>query len=152
MRSAHRAVGRLRVALNRPRLWRVTAALSALLLCVLLVGAAQGSVSIIGSRPAAAHPSRLPSWEQWCRRGQVRRDRQRLAYCARVDGIVIGTTHGPGAGEEHAAVVGDFHLVIVRLPDYARAPSLGTHLTAIGPLVRARDGQREVQAFTLQRG
>jgi hypothetical protein len=152
MRSAHRAVGRLRVALDRPRFWRVTAALAALLFCVLVVGAAQGSVSIIDRRPTTAQPRRVASWEQWCTHGQVRRDRQRLAYCARVDGIVVGSTHGPGAGETHVAVISDFHLVIVRLPDYARAPSFGSRLTAIGPLVRARDGQREIQAFTLQPG
>jgi hypothetical protein len=74
-----------------------------------------------------------------------------LAYCARVDGLVLAVTHGPGDGEVHVAVVGDFHLVIVRLPDGAGTPSFGARLIAIGPLVRARDGQREVQAFEVQR-
>jgi hypothetical protein len=50
------------------------------------------------------------------------------------------------------AVVGDFHLTIVRMPDGAPTPSVGTRLVAVGPVVRARDGQRDVQAFRVLRG
>lgn len=153
----HRAVplfevfARIRVALNRPRLWRVTAALAALLLCGLLVGAAQGSIDVIAAGPAGVSPSNQASWERWCTAGQVREDRRRLAYCARVDGLVLSSTHGPGVGETHVAVIGGFHLTIVRLPDGAPTPSLGARLVAVGPLVRARNGQREVQAFKVVR-
>jgi hypothetical protein len=48
------------------------------------------------------------------------------------------------------AVVGAFHLTLVKLPDNSGVPGVGHRLVAIGPLVRARDGQREVQAFTVQ--
>ena len=50
------------------------------------------------------------------------------------------------------AVIGGFHLTIVRLPYGAPVPSRGTRVIAVGPMVRARDGQREVQAFRLVRG
>ncbi len=148
----HRAVARIGVALNRPRLWRVTAALSALLLSGLLVASAQGSLDIVAHRPSQAQLETGPAWERWCSKGEVRLDRERLAYCARIEGRVISTTHGPARGEVHVAVIGDFHLVIVRLEDGAATPSLGSRLDAIGPLVRARDGQREVQAFKVLRG
>jgi hypothetical protein len=143
-----RSVG---AALNRPRLWRITAMVSALLLCGLLVGAAQGSITVLGQRPAPVTSTREPSWERRCADGQARWDRQRLAYCARVDGIVVATTHGPGPGEVHVAVVGGFHLTLVRLADGSHAPSFGSRVVAVGPLVRARNGQREVQAFWVQR-
>jgi hypothetical protein len=65
---------------------------------------------------------------------------------------VLTSSHGPAAGETHVAVVGDFHLTLVRLPDGAATPSIGTRLIAVGPLVRARDGQRELQAFRVLRG
>jgi hypothetical protein len=152
MRTARNRLGRIRIALDRPRLWRVTAGLAALLLCGLLVAAAQGSIDVIAQRPAAATTASGASWQHWCTAGTARQDRRRLAFCARVSGIVLTSTHGPAPGETHVAVVGSFHLTIVRLPDNAPTPSMGTRLVAVGPLVRARDGQREVQAFWIRRG
>jgi hypothetical protein len=143
----------MRAALERPRLWRATAALSALLLCGLVLVCAQGSLTIIARRPTVARQdsaAAAPSWTRWCTRGKAREDRRRLAFCARVVGRVLASTHGPAPGEAHLAVLGDFHLVIVRLPDYAATPAPGTHIVAIGPLFRARDGQREVQAFRFE--
>jgi hypothetical protein len=145
--------------LNRPRLWRVTAALSALLLGGLVFVCAQGSLTIIDHRPAAAGQrgaaaaattTALPSWEHWCTKGEPREDRVRLAFCARVEGRVLSSTHGPGTGEAHVAVISDFHIVVVRLPDWVETPGRGTEIVAIGPLFRARDGQREVQAFRFE--
>jgi len=144
--------GRIRTALDHPRLWRVTAGLAAVLLCALIVVAAQGSIQVIAHRAAGGGESGLDTWQRWCSSGHVRDDRIRLAYCARIDGLVLASTHGPGADETHVAVVGGFHLTIVRLPDGARAPGRGSRLIAVGPLVRARDGQREVQAFRVLRG
>jgi hypothetical protein len=152
MRTSAGPFERVRIALDRPRLWRVTAILAALLLCGLLVGAAQGSITVIPRRPAAAAAVGSASWEHWCTGGQVRDDRLRLAYCARVNGLVLASTHGPSPEENHVAVVGGFHVTIVRMPDGAPTPSVGTRLVAVGPLVRARDGQREVQAFRVLRG
>ncbi len=51
------------------------------------------------------------------------------------------------AGETHVAVISDFHIVLVRLPDREATPTRGARVVAIGPLFRARDGQREIQAF-----
>jgi len=153
MRVRRRAAGAaVRATLDRPRLWRASATLSALLLGALLLACAQGSLTIIARRPAtrdaaAQGAAAQPSWVRWCTRGEAREDRKRLAFCARVEGRVLSATHGPAPGEAHLAVLGDFHLVIVRLPDGVATPARGTRVVAIGPLFRARDGQREVQAF-----
>jgi hypothetical protein len=151
MAAARSVIGRSRRALNRPRLWRATAALSALLLGGLLVAAAQGSISVIARRPPAPRATAAPAWERSCTSGKVRQDRRRLAYCARADGLVLASTHGPGIGEVHVAIVCDFHLVIVRLPDGSATPSLGARLVVVGPLLRARNGQRELEAFEVGR-
>jgi hypothetical protein len=138
----------VRAALDRPRLWRVTAALSALLLCGLVLVCAQGSLTIIAHRPATVRGAAvLPSWEPWCTKGIPRKERKRLAFCARVQGRVIASTHGPKPDEAHIAVISDFHIVLVRLPNWEATPERGTDIVAIGPLFRDRDGQREVQAF-----
>jgi hypothetical protein len=149
MRATRRAIAAVRAALDRPRLWRASAALSALLLGVLLLACAQGSLTVIAARPSTAtqDAAASPSWERWCTRGEAREDRRRLAFCARVEGRVLAATHGPAPGETHLAVLGDFHLVIVRLPEDVATPARGTRITAVGPLFRSRDGQREVQAF-----
>jgi hypothetical protein len=152
MRTARSPLGRIRIALDRPRLWRVTAGLTALLLCGLVAGAAQGSIDVLTRAPTGTLARRGATWERWCTAGKVREDRRRLAFCARIDGRALASTHGPGVGEIHVAVVGGFHLTIVRLPEGSRTPSLGTRVVAVGPLVRARNGQREVQAFKVLRG
>lgn len=124
--------------------------MAALILGGALLAAAQGSVEVIAQQPSAAEPATAqPTWLRWCTRGTVRLDRVRLAFCARVDGHVLASTHGPGPAEAHVAVLSDFHLFVVRLRDGARVPSFGTRIAAIGPLVRARDGQREIQAFAV---
>jgi hypothetical protein len=151
MRVRHGVAIKARAALDRPRLWRATTALSALLLCGLALACTQGSLAILARRPTAARRAggvaTTPAWARWCTRGKAREDRRRLAFCARVEGRVLAATHGPAPGEAHLAVLGDFHIVIVRLPDYVATPGFGTRIVAIGPLFRARDGQREVQAF-----
>jgi hypothetical protein len=142
----------MRAALDRPRLWRVTTVLAALLLAVLLFACAQGSLAIIAARPATpAQAAALPSWAPWCTRGVPRKERERLAFCARVEGRVLDSTHGPNPDEAHIVVVSDFHIVLVRLPNWEATPSRGAKIVAIGPLFRARDGQREVQAFRFEK-
>ena len=142
---------RVRRAMDKPRPWRATAAVSGLLFLAVLVAVAQGSVTVVDQEPAAELHGQ-PAWEQWCTRGHARTDRERLAWCARVHGRVVWTTHGPSPGELHLAVIGGFHLTIVRMPYNVHHPGVGSSLTAVGPLVRARNGQREVQAFMVRPG
>jgi hypothetical protein len=149
MDSARGGLARVRAVLHRPRLWRVTAALSALLFAATVAAASQGSLTLLSHKPVAGVAD-VPAWERWCSIDPVRQDRQRLAFCARIDGREISVTHGPGVGEVHLAVLSDFHLVIVRLPDGSTAPAWGSRIVAVGPLLRARDGQRELQAFWLE--
>lgn len=151
MAGARRAVPRVLSVLDRPKLWRVTAALSALLLCGLVLAASRGSIDVISTRPVATKHSAAPrpSWLRWCSHGTVRQDRPLLAYCARIDGLVVASNRGAGPGEAHLAVLSDFHLVIFRMPDGSTVPSIGTRLVAVGPLVRARNGQRELQVFKI---
>ena len=138
-----------RAALDRRRLYRAVAALAALLLCGAALGCAQGSLMIIFHKPAAGgrRVAALPSWVYWCTRGKPRQDRKRLAFCARVEGRAIYSTHGPGRLESHVALLGYYRVVLVRLPEGAKTPADGQRVVAIGPLFRARDGLREVQAF-----
>jgi hypothetical protein len=147
-RAARNAGQRIRIALDRPRLWRLTTALAALLFCALLVLAGQGSVDVIQRSEAVSH-SGTP-WTQWCKAGDVRVDRVRIAFCARVVGIVLYSTRGPASGEAHVAVLGGFHVTVVKLPSHTTIPAIGDRVVAIGPLFRARNGQREVQALRLQ--
>ena len=141
-----------RVALDRLKLWRITAMFSALLLCGLVIACAQGSLIIIEKRPGTSGQDvGKPSWVNWCTKGVPRQDRRRIAFCARVAGRVIGATHGPNPEEAHVAVLSDFHLTIVLLPEGTTTPTLGAHVVAIGPLFRARNGQRELQAFRIDR-
>jgi hypothetical protein len=105
-------------------------------------------VSILSATSAQA--AALPAWEPWCTRGVPRKERLRLAFCARVEGRVLDSTHGPSLGEAHVAVISDFQIVVIRLPEWEATPKRGTNVIAIGPLFRARDGQREVQAFRFQ--
>jgi hypothetical protein len=123
--------------LDHPRLWRVTAALSALLLGGLVFVCAQGSPTIIAHKPATdGQHAAAPSWEPWCTRGIPRKERERLAFCARVEGRVLTSTHGPAAGEAHVVVISDFHIVVVRLPTWAATPDRGANIVAVGPLFR----------------
>jgi hypothetical protein len=127
--------------------------LAALLLGAVVLTCGSGSLTVLARQPVAhgSGAAAQPSWVRWCTQGKPREDRVRLAFCARVQGRVIGSTHGPAPGEAHLAVLGDFHLVIVRLPDWAATPPWGSEVVAIGPLFRARDGQREIQAYRFGR-
>ncbi len=116
----------MRAALDHPRLWRATAVLAALLLGGLLFVCAQGSLAVIAARPATpVQAAALPSWAPWCTRGVPRKERLRLAFCARVEGRVLDATHGPNPDEAHVAVISDFHLILIRLPNWEATPLNG---------------------------
>lgn len=121
--------------------------MSALLLAALLLLAAQGSVAVLAHQPVTGPAA---SWTTQCRGGQARQDRRRIAYCARVEGRVVASTHGPSADESHIAVISNFHVTLVLVPNGAPTPSWGSHVVAVGPLVRSRSGQREVEAYSLE--
>ena len=109
----------------------------------MLAVALPGRISV--RRTAAS----APAWARPCVGRSARADRPRVAFCARVAGRVVAIRHGPSPGETHLALVSRLHLFVVLLPDGARPPGTGTLVTAVGPLVRARNGLREVQAFAV---
>jgi hypothetical protein len=70
-----------------------------------------------------------------------------LAFCARVSGRVVYSHVDSRSREAHLLVLADFHVIMVELPARAGDPGAGAHITAVGPLLRARNGQREVKAL-----
>jgi hypothetical protein len=94
-----------------------------------------------------------PAWSAPCFQHEPRHDRSLLARCARATGVVSyvrrrGSTH---VREVHFALVGRFGALIVKLgdPKLLRTPSLGSRVTVVGALVRASNGRREIEAWSL---
>ncbi len=56
-------------------------------------------------------------------------------------------TTSTGATETHLMLIADFHVFVVKLSPHHSRPSLGSSITAIGPLLRARNGLREIDAI-----
>jgi hypothetical protein len=134
---------------RRLGIWRVTAVLAALMLGGLLFLAGPGSIRVLQVQPGR-FTTRLPAWARPCvidtpPPGQA----NTLAFCARVRGRVIGfvTKDESGDRERHALVVGEFHVTLVELAAGMRTPSLGSLLTAVGPLQRSGFGLRELIAL-----
>jgi hypothetical protein len=116
---------------KRARAWKLAAAAAAALLLGGAAVAVQGSVAL--SQPARA-----------CAKVTPRPDRELIDRCARVEGIVLHVRRE--SAETHLAVVARLHLFVVKLDDGAHPPSTGSRWSAVGPLVRARNGMRELQA------
>ena len=129
-------------------MWPKRLALGVLLLVTVGVAVAdQGEVSVWTGGSIAA-----PRWTAPCSRDSPRPDRTLLAGCSRVRGRVLVVRHkgiGQGRVETHLAVLAHFELILVKLKLGTPAPKTGEMITAVGPLVRARIGLREVQAFAL---
>jgi hypothetical protein len=144
---------RFRSSLRRPTIggragaWRVAAILAAAALCGLLAVAAPGSIQVLRHPPASGSSSdtQTLAWSRACYRHAPSLDHPRLAFCARFDGRVLYSDVGPR--EVHLLAVGSFHAVIVELPAGSRVPGWGSRIVAVGPLLRARNGQRELQAL-----
>ena len=120
-----------------------------MLLCALVALAGPGSIETLQrASPDAASPSN-PSrhWAKPCFRNSLPTEHPQLAFCARVSGRVVYSHVNSGSGEVHLLVLANFHMIIVELPAPARTPGWGAHITAVGPLLRARNGQREVKAL-----
>ena len=85
-------------------------------------GAAQGSVNVVGRRSADPLLPDPPTWERWCTAGQVRVDRSPArVLCPRRGHRCVIQSLVPAPAEAHVAVVGGFHLTIVKLPSGARS-------------------------------
>ena len=118
--------------MTRARAWKLAAVAAATLLLGGAAVAAQGSVGL--SEPARACAAIAP-----------RPDRELIDRCARVEGIVLHVRREPT--ETHLAIVARLHLFIVKVDGTGvRIPSTGSRWSAVGPLVRARNGMRELQA------
>jgi hypothetical protein len=121
------------------------AALAVLVLSIpLLFLASQGSRKTYdGPRKAA------PAWARPCFAKTPRLDRPLLHRCARVRGRVLRASRSH-SGELHLGVLARFRVLVVKLPDDERKPSVGSMITVVGPLVRVRHGFQEVQAFAVE--
>jgi hypothetical protein len=126
---------------RRRRVERVLAIAAAAAIALAAAVALQGSVRI--DPGDAAHAA----WSRPCDGRAARPDRTLLARCARVHGRVLWVRRRPG--EVHLALIARLHLFVVKLAPGMPSPGVGSGLTATGPLVRARNGLREVQAFAV---
>lgn len=146
------------------RAWWIAAALAATALGALMFVSAPGSIKIVAAVPADARfsslhsssavPAGLPGWARPCL-GQVPDVRQPpTAFCARVDGRVIGsfTKSEPVGPETHLLVTGGFHVTLVELRPGTPVPSWGSHIVAVGPLAAEELGLRELKAVSVGRG
>ena len=129
---------------------RILLALASVVLALGLVGVTTTSFeSYPGSGPR-------PHWAEPCRNDKPRHDRQLLADCARSSGFVawVRDEQTPSLNRDvHFALVGRFGVIIVKLddPDVIPVPRLSSRVTVVGPLVRARNGMREIQVWRLDR-
>jgi hypothetical protein len=99
--------------------------------------------------------SHAPAWASPCRGQTPRRDRRLLARCSRASGLVVWVRRkGPAAAptEVHFAMLAGFHPLLVKLDDprVQQAPGLGHRVTIVGALVRASNGMREIQAWSVE--
>lgn len=110
---------------------------------LLVFGVAIGRPGTIATWGSGVSPAGTPpSWAQPCLRRAPRDDRILLARCARASGRVLWVRKR--RGELHFALVTRFHLLVVK---GGPAPAIGDTKLVIGPLVRARNGLREIEAF-----
>jgi hypothetical protein len=128
---------------------KTTALLAALLLVVAVGLASRGSIDTVGDDPGAVVLSSPPTWAKPCQDREPRHDRELLETCARVAGRVLAVraeAGQTGPPEVHLAMIADFHLFVVKLAPGQGRPSLGSTVTVVGPLVRASNGLREIDA------
>jgi hypothetical protein len=122
------------------RAWSAVALAAGALLSVAVLAAAQGEVKLSGGDNG---------WAQACAGQRPREDRELLARCAYVRGRVLWTGHQ--SADPHVAVLAAFHLFVVKLTPGTSMPRPGAAIAVTGALVRARNGFREVQAWSVDR-
>jgi hypothetical protein len=131
-------------------IWRTTTLAAAGLLAAGVVVASGGGVDTVSADPNIVGGSGAPAWAEPCQEREPRYDRELLRSCVRVAGRVLAVKHATtpsGETETHLMTIADFHVFVVKLSPHHPRPSLGSSITAIGPLVRARNGLREVDAI-----
>jgi hypothetical protein len=127
------------------------AAVVVVVLVALVVGA-QGQVDTYGSADSTVRvvSSSAPGWAAPCLRTIPRDDRRLLKRCARVKGRVLWVKTRQEAGgrtKVHALVVARFQLFLAKFPPNASGPRMAGSVTVIGPMVRARNGLKEIQVM-----
>jgi len=138
------------VLLVPARLTKPVAALAALLVVVSLLVAVPGRLDVYGPTDGTTPRGVAPAWARPCLTKAPRPDRQILALCAKVHGRVVASSlkHAPGP-ELHVVVLAGLHLVVVRTETEHAKPGIGSTVTVVGPLLRARNGEREIEAWSL---
>ena len=131
---------------------------------LLVLGIAAGVAAVLATLATAftgldtysgrgTHRRAVPAWSTPCLDHEPRHDRELLARCARATGVVsyLRRKGSSPAREVHFALVGSFGALIVKLgdPTLLRTPALGSRITVVGPLVRASNGMREIEAWSL---
>lgn len=122
------------------RLWQIGTLVAGTLLLVVAAAAIPGSIALDNRAEPAG------SWGATCRGRTPRHDRPLLSRCARVSGRVAAIRHDDD-DDVHLIVLARLHVFVVKLEQSSAVPRWGSTITAIGPLVRARGGLREVQAW-----
>ena len=97
-----------------------------------------------------------PSWARPCYGRPARPDRSLLHFCARARGTVVFVRRQrrQECTEVHFLLVARFRLLIVKLAvgRTVESPRLGSRVTVVGPLLRARYGLREIQGWRVDAG
>ena len=144
-------VGAGRRAKRRRRLLLVLGAAAAIAVTLAALAAAFTNLDTYGGASDGAGTA--PAWSAPCLQHEPRHDRPLLARCARATGVVsyvrrLGSSH---VREVHFAIVGRFGALIVKLgdPTLLRTPAVGSRVTVVGALVRASNGMREIEAWSL---
>jgi hypothetical protein len=127
------------------RLWRVAAAGAFALLAAGLAVAVPGTIE---HYDGALRLGERPGWSRACLGRAPRDDRALIHRCSRVEGRVLYVRREPG--DAHVAVIARLRLFVVKLAPES-VPPLGSTIAVVGPLVRAANGLREVQAFAVTR-
>jgi hypothetical protein len=154
--EAQRGARRRRARLSRraTAVSKATALVAAGVLGAGTLLASMGAIDVYdpSGRLRAGDQETAPAWSDPCRRHAPRPDRVLLHSCARVHGRVLAakrTSDSDGTPEIHLAVLSEFHVFLVKLAVAAPTPSVGSTITVVGPLVRARNGMREIQAWRM---
>jgi hypothetical protein len=130
---------------------RLLIALAALVVVLGVLAVVTGTATSFQTYEDSSAP---PDWSSPCFSKEPRHDRVLLAPCARATGFVtyVRAKGHQGGREVHFALVGRFGALIVKLdnPFHLPTPGIGSRVTVVGPLVRAQNGMREIEARSVE--